>query len=284
MVPHFKLGSGWMLFAALFFTLMGTCVNLAAPYFSFYEMIFYRSVFALIVLTLIAYKNHQDIRTPYLGGQVWRGVIGSISMMCYFYALSHLPLATAMTLSYTSSIWLALFSMLFLHERVNTAVFFNLGTGFVGIILLLNPSFSSGQAFPAMIGLANGAAAGLAYLQVRELAQKGEPDWRTVWYFSLTSLVLSGLWMPFGGVHFAAQGLLPLLGVAVFALLAQLTMTHAYSVGRKFVVASLSYFTVVFSAIIGMLWLGDHLPWQAWSGVVLITLSGLAGSFLRRQR
>ena len=76
------------------------------------------------------------------------------------------------------------------------------------------------------------------------------------------------------------QDVLILGGVGLTALIAQMSMTRAYKVGRKFVVASFSYLTVVFSTLLGVWWFGEVLQWQEFVGIAVIVLSGILGSVL----
>ena len=184
------------------------------------------------------------------------------------------------TLNYTSSIWLAIFSFFILKERITLYTQAILIMGFIGVILLLNPSFQGGQEFAALISLAGGAMSGWAYLQVRELSLLGEPGWRVVFYLSLTGLIMGAVWSTITGWHPLTVSSLPYLaGIGISAMIAQLAMTRAYKVGKKFTVASLSYLTVVFSALSGVLLFGDKITWQEAAGMVIIVAGGVFSSF-----
>lgn len=105
------------------------------------------------------------------------------AMLLLFYAVTHLPLTTGVTLSYTSSI----FGGIFLPDFERTDFRLHAGGAApwfcLGVVLLLNPSFRSGQEPAALAGLAGGAMSGWAYLKVRELSLAGEPGWRVVFTF-----------------------------------------------------------------------------------------------------
>ena len=117
---------------------------------------------------------------------------------------------------------------------------------------------------------------GWAYLQVRELSLLGEPGWRVVFYLSVTSVVMSSIWATLTGWHSLSAEALPYLaGIGLSATIAQLCMTRAYKVGNKFTVASLSYLTVVFSALSGVMFLGDSITWQETFGMIIIVASGV---------
>ena len=254
------LGSAWMVIAALGFTVMNLSIKAASTQFGFSsgELVFWRMLVSTLFLGIMAKAQGNTFSTPYWKTHLNRSVIGTLAMMCTFYSVMHLPLATGVTLNYTSSIWLAIFSFFILKERITFYTQAILVMGFIGVILLLNPSFQGGQEFAALVSLAGGAMSGWAYLQVRELSLLGEPGWRVVFYLSLTGLIMGAVWSTITGWHPLTVSSLPYLaGIGISAMIAQLAMTRAYKVGKKFTVASLSYLTVVFSALSGVLLFGD---------------------------
>lgn len=280
-----KLGSGWMVIAAAVFALMGALVKKAGSDFGFgfNELVFWRTAFGLVVLGGLALLRRQDFRTPHWHAHLSRGVAGTLGLMLFFYAIAHLPLATAVTLNYTSSLFLALLSFLFLKEKIVPNMLAGLFLGFIGIVILLRPTFAAGQEWAGLIGLCAGLAAGWAYLQVRELSLLGEPGWRVVFYFCLVATVLSGALVTWEGWHPVSSDALPyLLGIGITATVAQLCLTRAYQVGRKFTVASLSYLTVVFSTLLGVWWLGDQIGWQEIAGMAVIIAAGIIGSLVKK--
>ena len=149
-------------------------------------------------------------------------------------------------------------------------------------MVLLRPTFAAGQEWAGLIGLAAGLCAGWAYLQVRELAQLGEPGWRVVFYFSLVATLISAALATWDGWQPLSWQSAPyVLGIGATATIAQLCLTRAYKVGRKLVVAALSYLTVVFSTLVGVWWLGDAIHWQEVVGMGIIIASGIWGAARR---
>lgn len=278
------LGSAWMIVAAAVFALMGALVKKAGQDFGFgfYELVFWRTAFGLAVLGGLALIRRKNFRTPHWRAHISRGIAGTLGLLLFFYAIGRLPLATAVTLNYTSSLFLALLSFLLLKEKIAPNMLAGLFLGFTGIVLLLRPTFAAGQEWAGLMGLAAGLAAGWAYLQVRELSQLGEPGWRVVFYFCAVSSLISGIGAAAEGWHVPTAETLPyLLGIGITATVAQLCLTRAYQVGRKFTVASLSYLTVVFSSLLGVWWLGDGISLQEALGMAVIIAAGIIGSLNR---
>ena len=271
-----NLGSLWMLVAALGFAIMGALVKVGAQKFSSGELVFYRSLFGLITIWLYIALKKLPLASPVMVKQMSRALVGFISLALFFYAIAHLPLATAVTLNYTSPLFLAILTPLFLHEKPKKILYVGLIIGFIGGGLLLKPSFSRADWLAGGMGLLSGIGAAFAYMQVKLLGNVNEPDWRTVCYFTLISTLGAGLWMIFDNFHAIAWQDLPvLLGLGVSATIAQLAMTRAYRTGNTLVVASLAYITVILASFFGVLWWHEHLTLDAWFAIGLIILSGV---------
>lgn len=122
--PKDPLGSAWMIVAALGFTVMNVCIKAAAAKFSFNsgELVFWRMSFAAVALGIMAKARGDTFATPHWKTHLNRSVVGTAAMFCLFYAVMHLPLATGVTLSYTSSIFLAVFSF-FYPERADRVLY-----------------------------------------------------------------------------------------------------------------------------------------------------------------
>jgi drug/metabolite transporter (DMT)-like permease len=274
----------WMVAASLLFACMGVCVKLSAERFSAAELVFYRGFIAVLLLFIYVRLAGLPLATQHWRVHVTRGFAGFVSLIMYFYAISLIPLATAVTLNYTSPLFLALLLAFWQRERVRPLLFVTLAAGFAGVALLLQPSLHSEQISGGLFGLGSGIISSVAYLNVRRLGELGEPEWRTVFYFSLIA-ALGGLpWVLAGNPFHAidAQGGLLLVGVGGFGALAQLCMTRAYKHGKTMVAASLAYSTVVFASLFGVWLWQETLPLSAWLGVGLIVASGgLTSAFSR---
>lgn len=274
----------WMIAASLLFACMGVCVKLGAENFSAAELVFYRGFIAVLLLSVYVRLAGLSLMTPHWRVHVTRGFAGFVSLIMYFYAISLIPLATAVTLNYTSPLFLAVLLAFWQRERVRPLLFVTLAAGFAGVALLLQPSLHSEQVAGGLFGLGSGIISSIAYLNVRRLGELGEPEWRTVFYFSLIAAVGGLPWVlagnPFHAID-AKSGWL-LFGVGGFGALAQLCMTRAYKHGKTMVAASLAYSTVVFASLFGMWLWQETLPLLAWCGVGLIVASGgLTSAFSR---
>ncbi len=276
-LPH--LGSFWMLVAALGFAVMGALVKVGSAKFSSAELVFYRSIFGLMAIYVYIFAKKLPLATPVIGKQISRALVGFASLVLFFYAIAHLPLATAVTLNYTSALFLALLMPLMLHEKPKSILYAMILLGFVGVVLLLKPSFAKQDLAAGAVGLLSGFGAAFAYAHVKQLGNLGEPDWRTVFYFTLISTFASGFWMLLQTyTSMSLQDMPTLLGLGVSATIAQLAMTRAYRTGITLTVASLAYTTVIFASLFGVLFWQEKLSYSEYMAIGIIIFSGIVSA------
>lgn len=282
------MASLWMLVATFLFALMGACVKVASGIFSVSEIVMYRGLIGTAMLALLVRHNGGTLRTALAREHAWRGAIGVLSLWLWFEAIASLPLATAVTLNYMSPIWIAvfLFATGWWHDKnhVEWPLVGAVAFSFIGVTLVLQPAFETRQWLGGLMGLSSGALAALAYLQVRRLGKLGEPEYRVVFYFSLTNIVagLGGILIEGRATSPAGmgwQGAALLLALGVSATLAQMAMTRAYRVGKTLVVANLQYTGIIFSSVIGAILWDDLFDWHVWLGMGIILASGVAVTF-----
>jgi len=275
MTPKF-VGSLWMLVAGLLFGCMSVFVKLGASYFTHIELVFYRSFISMLIVYAIMRRNNIGIATQYPLTHCWRGVSGTIALLLFFYCITVLPLATAVTLNYTAPLFLTMFTMIVYKDKFHLPMAIAITLGFCGVVLLLHPTLEKEQLFPSLLGLISGFLAGIAYLNVKQLGILGEPAPRIVFYFSLMATLGSGIWMLFDKIHsISLQSVAILFSLGMSATLAQIAMTHAHRVGHTMVVSNLSYSTIVFSSLFGMMIWKELLPLSSWLGMTFIIVGGV---------
>jgi S-adenosylmethionine uptake transporter len=277
-----------MLVASFLFALMGVCVKLASVHFGTGEIVMYRGLIGALTMVVLMRQRRQTLRTTVPWMHLWRGVVGVSSLCLWFYAISGLPLATAMTLNYLSPIWMAMFliggSVLMGGAKINPKLIATVLVGFLGVAAILRPSIDRDQLWFGVIGLGSGMLSAMAYLQITALGRVGEPETRVVFFFSCGGTLVGLALMLLDGGPSAWHGWtasLLLLGVGVFATAAQLAMTRAFAIGRPLVNASLQYLGIVFAFVFGVVWFDDPVHPLALLGMVLVIGSGITATQLR---
>ena len=274
-----KKGMLWIIVATFFFSLMGSFVKLGATHFSSLELVFYRSFISLLFLFIYIVISQKEIKTPHLRKQIDRGVVGFLSLAFFFYAIAHLNLGSAMTLNYTSPIFLGFFLPLISHQKIKKSILLCTITGFIGTLFILDPHGEWQSWFAGLIGLISGIGAALAYIHVIQLSKLNEPDWRTVFYFTLVSTIGSGLWISFTDYQrLIWDDVWILIPLGLSATIAQIAMTRAYRLGNSLVIGALSYLTIVFSGVISLLYFNETMRIEDVLGAILIIASGAIAS------
>lgn len=276
----------WMLAAAFFFASMGVCVKFASAHFHSFELVFYRGLVGLVFMGLWAHTAGVSLRTTVPGMHLWRAMIGTFAMATWFYALGNLPLPTAMTLNYMSSVWLGAFvvggALFFGQSRTQGPLLATVMASFAGVVLILKPTIEQNQLFAGLVGLLSGMAAALAYMQVKALGQAGEPETRTVFYFAVGSTIFGLVGMGIQGVSVPGlPGALWVIPLGILASLGQWCMTRAYAKGATMLVANLQYAGIVFAALYSLVLFGDPIAPSGWLGIALIIASGITATVLR---
>ena len=309
----------WMILSSFLFASMGVCVKYASAHFNSAELVFYRGVVGIAFMAAYAHARGTALATRVPAMHAWRSVVGVVALSGWFYAIAHLPLATAMTLNYMSSVWIACFlvggalmatvspktnersagppqassapsggSALHAVKSVGAQgpLVLAILASFGGVVMLLRPAIDQDQTFAGLVGLMSGLGAAFAYMQVMTLSRLGEPETRTVFYFAVGTAVAGALGMLVMGVSpWNWQQALWLPPLGVLASLGQLAMTKAYSMsenhGGTLMVANLQYSGIVFAALYSLILFGDNIPWMGWAGMALIIVSAVAATALR---
>jgi S-adenosylmethionine uptake transporter len=268
----------WMLLASAMYAVMGAFVKLSGDDgASLAEVVLFRGVPSVILLLGWARVGHRSIITHTWRLHVLRNLAGVTAMWLGFYAISHLKLSTATSLTYTSPLFIACWMLVWGGMRRDPVRIASVALGFAGVIVVLRPSISADQWLPAFLGLVGGLLTAIAMLQIRQLGREGEPEWRTVLFFSiavcLSSIVVGAFFDGWG--HADWVGFVSLVGVGLAGLGVQLAQTRAFGKGSALLTAALQYSTIIFAMLIGITFWNDALDAFAWLGSGLIILAGL---------
>ena len=280
-------GVRYMLFASLMFACMGVFAKLLSQQMPSLEVVFFRNVFGVFLVgaTLLKKPMTHEGGKPFL--LFFRGLMGFLALLAFFYNIAHIPLGDAMTYSKTSPVFTALFAWLFLKERLGLYGWVALVLGFVGIVLIAKPS---GVIFDktAWLGIFSGAGAALAYTAVRELKRHYDTRAIVLSFMGIGTVgplllmaVSPHVNMPELDMIFGRFVMPPgifwlyVVAMGLFATLAQIYMTRAYGATKAGIVGAVSYSNILFSILLG-LFIGDPFPdGVTWAGILFIMTAGI---------
>jgi drug/metabolite transporter (DMT)-like permease len=280
-------GVKYMLIASFTFAIMGAFAKLASQSMSSLEVVFFRNIAGVILIGIAV------IKTPMVhkGGKplllFFRGLMGFLALLAFFYNIAHISLGDAMTYSKTSPIFTAIFAWLFLQEKLSVKSWAAVFVGFIGILFITQPS-GIGLSKYDMLGIFSGIGAALAYTSIRELRNYYDTRAIVLSFMGVGTLgpILLFLISPYLDIQeldfMLGEFVMPegivwfyVIGMGVFATVSQMLMTKAYGSTKAGIVGAVSYTNILFSIIVGVM-LGDSLPSFATSfGIILIVFAGI---------
>ena len=277
-----RRGAALMLGATALFTIMGAFAKEASTRIPFVEMMFFRSALALPVVFAMVYRGNAwgTLRTKRFPGHVLRALSGTAAMGCGFYALSVLPLAEQVALTYTSPLFVTLLAIPFLGEKVGIHRWAAVLLGFGGILIMAvgQGAIAAGAASVVLIGtiaaVSNGFFSAITTLLVRGLSSTETSTTIVLWQSVLMTL-MTGLALPFVWVTPTGPEWLLLLGVGLFGGIAQVMITEANASAQVSALGPYSYGAILWSMLLGWAVWGDIPGISTLLGAALIVAAGL---------
>lgn len=237
----------------------------------FEQVVFWRAFISLtITFAFLRYK-----KIPIWGKNkkilILRGLAGTMALTLFFYTLTKMPLATAVTIQYLAPIFTVLFSGLFFGETVLPWhwICSLIGFGGVWIIEGFDPRVSM---FDAAIGVTSAVASAIAYNSVRSLRHT-DHEWVVIFYFPLIASLILFPWAVRSGVWPALGDWPRLIFIGVMTQVAQLYLTKAYHAEQAARIAAFNYVGVLWAILFGVLFFGETLPPATLAGMLLILAS-----------
>lgn len=289
-----KKGIISMLIASFCFSLVGACTRILGKDINTIELVFFRNLIGVVFIAGSVLKKPlvQIGGRPFL--LIFRGVIGTVALYTFFYSISKIGLAEAITYQQTYPIFIAVLSFLILGEKLIAKEWAAILLGFGGICLIFLPQISAGTigVKSHTIGIFNALLTALAYLSIRELSKLY--DRRSI----VLSFMLSGIVLPIISLWIGNYHVIPeldfmigifkmpqgfqwfwivLLGIA--ALIGQIFLTRAFTYGKAGPISAVGFSNIVFSVFFGIL-LGDpSLGILSFFGIILVIVSGVLISY-----
>jgi drug/metabolite transporter (DMT)-like permease len=276
----------YMLYASFLFAFTGAFAKLASQTLSSVEVVFFRNITGVILVLLSIYKKPLKQKGGKFLLLVFRGCIGFLALLMYFYNIANISLAEAITFSKTSPIFTAIFAYIFIKEKLTLRSWIGVFTGFIGILLITGFDLSNLNKTD-WLGILSGVGAGLAYTSIRELKNHYEGRAIVLSFMAIGTIgpiilmILANYYQNPTWDFIIAPFTFPntitwfyVLGLGLFATFSQIYMTKAYSLAAGGIVGTIGYTNILFSIIVG-LFLGDSFPsFMVILGILTIIFSG----------
>lgn len=254
------------------------------------ESLFWRQITAIpLVVIWFSYSGQlRSIKTKKFGGHALRMGLGVSAMGLNFIAFALLPMAEATVIGFASPVFGTILAAVILREPTGIFRWLGVLVGFVGIIIVVQPStiislFSGDSALGPIVALAGALITAAVSIQIRQLG-KTENSGTIVFWFSITSMIPLGIAMLFYGSNHAAQIWLYIAGLSICGATAQLLLTAAMRFAPVSVVMTMDYTALIWTTLFGYLIFNDIVSASTWVGAPIIIGAGLFIAYRERTR
>ena len=272
MLSKNQLGFFYMFISVCAFSLMDVLVKWSDTY-PVGQVLFFRGFCGIIpILFLIPKDRYLDFyKTNRSLLHLKRCFAGLIALVSIFIALRNLPLAIVVSISFAAPIFTTIFSIFLLNEKVGLYRWLAVLVGFIGIIIISEPGFSSLNfyyIYPIIFCL------GLSYvaITIRKLSST-EPVWLISFFFSFSIMILSFFTFYQNWIMPNLIDLILLSMIGILGGLANLWLSQSYKFSEVSLVTPLKYLALVFAIIFGYLIWGEVPTIKTLTGALLVILS-----------
>jgi len=277
-------GISMKILAALSSTLMLACVKGLGGNVPVGEVIFFRSFLAMLPLLLwlrLQGGVKEGIKTSDVKGHFLRGLAGTGGMYLSYLSLLYISLADATVLNYAAPLFTVILAAIILRERVKFYRWIAVLTGFAGIVVMLSgliafsgSSISFASSAGVMLAIAAAVCTAGASIQIRFLNKTEKPGAIAFWFAVMTAstslLTLAAGWkMP------DSRELLLLVGCGLFGGITQILLTLSLRYADASLLAPFDYTTLIWSVLIGFMFLGALPGINTFAGAALVMAGGL---------
>lgn len=250
-LPDNTRGALWIILACIMFSGMTAVVKFLGGSFDSFQLAFFRALFGLFaVLPFFLRFGFGVVRTKRLGLQLTRAVGGSFAMLCGFYAITHLPLADAVSISYARALFLIPLAVLFLGEVVRLRRWSATIVGFVGVIVMLRPG---GEIAPAtFVALLGAFLVASITIMIKKLSTTEKPESLLFYFGAVSSLVALGPALMVWRTPTLVE-LVFLMAIGALGAAGQYFMIRGYRIGEATALLPFDYTRLLFAGAIGYL-------------------------------
>lgn len=268
-------GPLFMISAALLFTAMNLVVKLLNPEFLVWHIGFFRFFGGMMIIFLIFGKKANPTKGINIKLLVIRGCVGSVSFVSLVTAIRFLPVSTALVMFYSYPAFAAVAAYFIYGERIGRSEIVCIAVVILGIAVLFDMNLS-GSTIGQIMAVVGSAFAGLAVTLIRSLRRNNGPVVIYLYFCIMGTLVTTPMFIAHPVFPSSAMEWVMVLGIVLTSLSAQLLMNQGFFYCRGWEGGVFMSSEVIFTAIIGIVFLGDPASWRFWTGGALILGSAVA--------
>ena len=264
-----------MLSAALLYTMLNVLIKLLDPHFRVWDIGFYRFFGGVVVLLIVFGRHRNPFRGHNLRLLILRGCTGSAAFVCLVTGLRLLPISTALVIFYSFPVFSAVFSFLIYGEKIGRLEVICMFAVLLGVGILFDFQLEGGV-FGQLMALAGGIFAGLTVTLIRTLREKNGPVVIYLYFCTMGALVTLPKFIQQPVVPATAVEWAMVLGIVFISVTSQLLMNQGFFYCRGWEGGVFMSSEVVFTTIVGIVFLNDPVSWRFWLGGCLVLSSVVA--------
>lgn len=263
------VGIAWMLAATVGFVIMHMLIRQLSAEIHPFEIAFFRNFLGLFLLAGWFTKvGWSALKTNNPGLHLWRGVVNSVAMLCYFMSLSYAPFATVAALGFTSQLFAALGAVLFLGERFRMRRTAAMVVGFVGVLVIVQPGAATVGVGEILV-ISSAIAWSVALLLIKTMSRT-DSSWTITAYMNIlltpTTLVAAAFYWTWPSF----EQFLWLSAIAITGTLAQTALNQALREAEVAVVMPFEFLRLIWAGLIGYLIFAELPGVWTWVGGAMI--------------
>ena len=266
----------YLVFASLFFSLMTVCVKKVDSRINIYELVFFRSLISLLITSLILKKKEIN---PWGNNRkllFLRGILGTVALVCIFYAIRNMPLSISTVIQYTYPIFISIFAGIFINEKITKNTVLSLILGWLGILVILNQSQLANinveiEKLSIFIAFFGAISTAFAYITVKKLSAT-EDIFIIIKYFPLVSVITLFPIVLRNWVTPNLNDLFWIMGIGIFTQLGQTFLTIGLKKLPSSEASTINYLQVFFGSIWGVLFFSELINVNFIFGSILVLL------------
>ena len=266
----------FIILSSFSFALMNLFVRLSGDLPSIQKS-FFRNFIAMLFALVVLLKVKPTISLDRESKRflLYRSILGTVGIICNFYAVDHLVLSDASLLNKMSPFFAVLFAILILKEKINLFQLSSIISAFIGVLFVVKPTGLNMDIFPALIGLSGGICAGAAYTYVRAMGQRGVQGPIIVFFFSAFSCLVTLPYLIFNFQTMNSMQTIALLLAGLGAAGGQFGITAAYCYAPAREISVYDYSQIPFSALLGFFVFGQVPDTYSWLGYLIICCTAI---------
>ena len=272
--PNFVLAVALMILASVFFAGMAGLIRYGSQDLHPFQLAFLRSAFGILFMLPWLMKAGVGIlKTSRIGLISIRGLMAASAMFAFFWALSIMPLAEAVALSFTAPFFVTILAVVFLHEVVRARRWTAVAVGFVGAMIILRPDGGT-VAWPALAVLFSALMMAGSIICIKKLSRTVPANaiylWMVIYLAPITFVPALFVWR-----HPTWEQLGVAAGIGFAGTVGHLLMTRAFGMAETTALMPFDFARLIFSAAVGYLFFSQAPDLWTWVGATIIAAAGI---------